>query len=71
MKGGKFYYNGKVVANYKEGRIIDISLKIIGHHNGFLEFHLCDIAKCGGEISENCFNDGHYYQLKRASKKRL
>ena len=69
MKGGKYYYNGKVVADYQEGGVIDVSMKIIAHHNGFVELHLCDVEKCGGEISEDCFRNGYCYQLKRAPNK--
>lgn len=65
-KGGRYYYNGKIVADYDEGGVIEIFLRIVGHHNGFMELHLCDIEKCGGEISEDCFKDGHCYQLQRA-----
>lgn len=70
LEGGKYYYGGKVVAGYKEGGIIDVSLKIIAHHNGFIELHICDVEKCGGEISEDCFRAGHCYQLKRAPNSR-
>ena len=69
MKGGRYYYDGKVSAEYIEGSIIDITIKVIAHHNGFMELHVCDIAKCGGEISEDCFKQGHCWQLKRAPNK--
>lgn len=65
MKGGEYYNGGVVVAAYKEGQVIDISLEIIAHHNGFMELHLCDVAKCGGDISAACFRQGHCTQLKR------
>ncbi|KAI0557180.1 Lytic polysaccharide mono-oxygenase cellulose-degrading [Gracilaria domingensis] len=31
-----------------------------------MQFHICDVAKCGGEISEDCFRQGHCYALRRA-----
>lgn len=69
MRGGKFYHDGKIVADYKQGDVIDITVNLITHHNGFMELHLCDVEKCGGEISEDCFRDGHCYQLQRAPNK--
>lgn len=62
-----FYNEGQVVAAYQQGDEISIKITITTHHNGFMEFHVCDVDKCGGEISEDCFRDGHCYQLERAS----
>lgn len=64
--GYSFYYGGKIVAKYEEGGIIDVGMTVNAHHNGFIELHICDVQKCGGEISENCFREGHCKQLKRA-----
>ena len=69
MRDGKFYYDGKIVADYNQGDVIDITINLITHHNGFMELHICDVEKCGGEISEDCFRDGHCYQLQRAPNK--
>lgn len=66
MRGGKYYYNGKIVAKYTQGSVIDVELTIIAHHNGFIELHICDVSKCQGEISEECFRKGHCRQLQRA-----
>lgn len=66
LRGGEFYYGAKIVANYTEGGIIDVGLAIGGHHNGYMELHICDVQKCGGEISESCFRSGHCKQLLRA-----
>lgn len=66
MKGGRYYYDGKISAEYTEGSIIDVTVKVIAHHNGFMELHICDVSKCGGEISEECFKEGHCQQLQRA-----
>lgn len=64
---GKNYYNdGRIVATYRQGGVISIELAIATHHNGFMEFHLCDVEKCGGEISEKCFRNNHCKQLRRA-----
>lgn len=39
---------------------------MVAHHNGFFELHVCNVKLCGGEISENCFRQGHCQQLQRA-----
>lgn len=70
LRGGKFYYGGKIVAELKQGGILDAKVSIVSHHNGFIEFHVCDVAKCGGEISERCFRKGHCTQLQRAPNRR-
>lgn len=70
MRGGEYYNGGVIVAKYKEGQVISISMEIIAHHNGFMELHLCDVAKCGGEISAACFRGGHCTQLKRVPNRK-
>lgn len=66
MRGGQFYYGGMISRTYQQGAVIDIEVNIVANHNGFMELHICDVAKCGGEISEACFKQGHCYQLLRA-----
>lgn len=66
MRGGTFYHGGAIVRNYTRGEIIEVGLSIAGHHNGFIELHVCDVSRCGGEISENCFKQGYCRQLRRA-----
>ena len=63
--GGKYYCDGKVVAEYSEGGVIDIHMHIVTNHGGFAEFHLCDIKNCQNKISEECFQNGHCYALER------
>lgn len=65
-KGGKFFDDGRVVASYVQGSIVKVGIRINAHHNGFMELHLCDATKCGGDINFNCFRSGHCTQLKRA-----
>lgn len=61
MRGGRYYIprNGppKIVATYEQGGILSATYTVIGHHNGFLEFTVCDVKRCGGEISEACLKD--------------
>lgn len=66
MRGGKYYNGGQIVATYKQGSKISIKINMIAHHNGFNEFHICDVGRCDGEISEKCFRDGHCKQLQRS-----
>lgn len=61
-----FYNHGEIVATYRQGQVIDVKVTIVAHHNGFMELHVCDVAKCGGEISPACFRNGHCRQLRRA-----
>ncbi|PXF43927.1 hypothetical protein BWQ96_06296 [Gracilariopsis chorda] len=66
MRGGRFYFGAQITRTYKQGELIPIEVNVVAHHNGFFQFHICDVAKCGGEISEQCFRDRHCYALKRA-----
>lgn len=67
VRGGEYYFNGMVSKTYSQGSVIDISLNIVGYHNGVIEFHLCDVSKCDGEISQKCFRTpGACHQLQRA-----
>lgn len=65
-RGGRFYHHATIVATYQQGAILHVGLTVNAHHNGFIEMHICDIAQCGGEISEACFRKGHCRQLARA-----
>ena len=66
MRGGKFYNNAQIVAVYPQAGKISVKMNIVSHHNGFMELHVCDVKRCGGEISEDCFRRGFCYQLKRS-----
>lgn len=65
-RGGKYYYGGTIAGRYPRGSVIKLGLTVNAHHNGFMELHLCDVRRCGGEISESCFRRGHCMQLRRA-----
>lgn len=55
-RGGEYYFDGKIVKSYRQGGVIALGLSIVGYHNGFVELHACNMAKCAnGEISESCF----------------
>lgn len=70
IKGGRYYYNGKRVASFRQGSIISVQMAVNAHHNGFVEMHICDVGKCPhGEISQACFRRLQCTQLKRAWSK--
>lgn len=70
LKGGRYYYDAKIVKNYVQGGVIGIRTAIVAHHNGFMEAHVCDVSKCGGDLSEACFRKaGVCKQLLRAGNK--
>eukprot|EP00171_Calliarthron_tuberculosum_P008284 IDg8284t1 len=54
------------VANYKAGGVIEITADLTTNHNGYFDFFICDVTKCGGDISEACFKKGHCHMLMRA-----
>lgn len=58
MRGGKYYFGGKVSVTYPEGGVISVDVNVVTHHNGFMEARLCDVRRCGGEISKQCFRQG-------------
>lgn len=67
LRGGEFYHRGRIVKTYKAGSIVSFRAIIAAHHNGFFEFHLCNVGKCGGEISGKCFRTrGACVKLRRA-----
>lgn len=53
-------------ATYKAGQEVGFQIDVHTHHNGFFEFFICNVDKCGGDISEKCFKGGHCRQLMRA-----
>lgn len=69
LKGGKYFYNGTISRTYVAGTSVEFKVSLAAHHNGYFEFHLCDVSKCNGDISENCFRLGACVQLQRANVK--
>lgn len=65
-KGGKYFHHGMTAASYPEGGVISLGLTVNAHHNGFIELHICNADRCGGDISESCFRNGFCRQLLRA-----
>lgn len=65
LKGGRYYYNGKIVKTYTQGGILEAKISVVAHHNGFVELHVCNVKRCGGDISESCFRNGHCQKLIR------
>jgi Lytic polysaccharide mono-oxygenase, cellulose-degrading len=55
-----------VIQNYTQGQTVQFQVDIYAHHNGFMEWFICDLDACGTDISTNCFADGYCQQLMRA-----
>lgn len=66
LRGGKYYGDGRRVRTYEQGSIVFFESEIVTHHNGFYEFYVCDIDRCGNDISARCFEHGHCTRLLRA-----
>ena len=68
MIGGTFvnYEKAPIVATWKEGSAVDFSVGIDTNHNGYFEFFLCNLDKCGAsDIDGKCFKNGHCVKLNR------
>lgn len=66
LKGGRYYYEGKIVQHFQRGGVVNVEVAINAHHNGFFELRLCNLDRCpGGEISPKCFQLGYCYKLNR------
>lgn len=67
LRGGEYYFGGRIVRTYRAGSIVNFRAVIATHHNGYLAFHLCNVDKCNGEISVGCFTKpGACVALERA-----
>lgn len=74
MIGGQLmplrYKNVPIVQVYKAGSTIDFLVEIDTNHNGYFEFYLCDLDKCGmPDIHGKCFENGHCHRLIRVPHK--
>lgn len=70
MRGGRFYCPPDKPyippsSVYTQGGVLEAKVQFATHHNGFMEIRVCDVQKCGGEISESCFQEGHCHTLQR------
>lgn len=70
MIGGQFmplrYKQVPIVEHYKSGSEIDFLAEIDTNHNGYFEFFLCNLDKCGtSDIHGKCFKNGHCHRLLR------
>lgn len=74
LRNGKYYNNAMRAANFTKGQTISVELGVNAHHNGFMELWVCDVSKCRGEISEDCFRktgqNKACWQLERSSNER-
>lgn len=68
MIGGSFmrYKTVPIVETYSEGQVVDFQAQLDTNHNGYFEFHLCDLDSCAAsDIDQNCFESKHCYKLER------
>lgn len=64
--GGKWGYpKSPIVAHYKTGQTVEFVVDVTTNHNGWFDFFICDVTKCGGDINEKCFKNGHCHTLMR------
>ncbi|GAB0496541.1 hypothetical protein MMPV_007854 [Pyropia vietnamensis] len=66
MRGGRFYGDGTITRTYKAGGTLSMGMYMVAEHGGYTVLHVCDVAKCGGEVSRECFTNGHCKVLERA-----
>lgn len=66
LRGGRYYNGGRISGVYYQGYNIDVGIAFHANHHGFMELHVCDVSKCGGEISKQCFYNGHCFRLEQA-----
>lgn len=65
-KGGIYAYpKSPIMKTYKTGSVVEFVVDATTNHNGFYEFFICDATKCGGDINDLCFKQGHCHQLER------
>lgn len=72
MIGGAFmpYRHTPVVAHWKAGSKVDFSAEIDTNHNGYFEFHICNLDECrSSDISGRCYTEGHCRRLLRVPHK--
>ena len=63
--GGK-YTAGVFIGTYEEEDYIDFEVAINAHHNGYLQYWICDLDGCGADdIEKKCFKEGHCRALTR------
>lgn len=69
-KGGKYYGGGRLAETYAAGSVVDFATTVLFHHNGFVEFFVCNMDACkDDDISPRCFQDGYCRRLLRAKNK--
>ncbi|CDF37082.1 unnamed protein product [Chondrus crispus] len=58
-----------IVSHYKTGGLVDFSVELDTNHNGYFDFFVCNLDKCGSDISGKCFTEGHCQKLLRVKHK--
>lgn len=55
-------------AVYEMGETVTFEIAMGTNHDGYFSYYVCDVTKCGGDVSELCFKGGHCRQLFRAKE---
>jgi len=50
------YATGTIVANYTEGQVIDVQVRITANHKGWVEFRLCENNNPKKDKTQECFD---------------
>lgn len=72
MIGGAFAPRGSdlIVETYEEGQVVNLEAEIDTNHNGYFEFHLCDLDSCGSDdLDQKCFDTNNCHKLERVPHK--
>lgn len=60
------YSTVPIVDVWQSGSEVDFQINIHTNHNGYFEFHLCNLDACGtSDIDKKCFKEKHCYRLER------
>lgn len=67
-KGGKYGPPASLPYSvvYKTGQVIEIEVAMSTNHLGHFTYFICDVGRCGGDVNEKCFHQGHCKKLIRA-----
>jgi len=64
------YATGTIVAEYSEGQVIDVEIRITTNHKGWFEFRLCENNNIKKDANQTCF-DKHLLQFANTGKTRV
>ncbi|KAK1869287.1 hypothetical protein I4F81_011765 [Pyropia yezoensis] len=66
LRGGRLYGDAVISKTYTAGGTLSMGMFMVAEQGGYTVLHVCDVAKCGGDVSAECFANGHCTVLERA-----